>query len=192
MDHNAADDMRNLAGKPDCWIKRKTGIICNGYRWRVKKIDTRSMTQNFGVLVNSTTDARDMACYRILIEIIQLIYPQGRSVLLFQCGWVDPIRGVKRDEYGFTLVNLKARWRTSEPFVLAYQAVQVFYLPESKDKHWHVAIITEPRDMFEMEDESVPEVNLLEAHNSTMVYGCLLYTSPSPRDGLLSRMPSSA
>ena len=25
-----------------------------------------------------------------------------------------------------------------------------------------------------------------------MIYGCLLYTSPSPRDGLLSRMPSSA
>ena len=24
------------------------------------------------------------------------------------------------------------------------------------------------------------------------VYPCLLYTSPSPRDGLLSRMPSSA
>ena len=28
-----------------------------------------------------------------------------------------------------------------------------------------------------------------EEHNSE---GCLLYTSPSPRDGLLSRMPSSA
>ena len=26
----------------------------------------------------------------------------------------------------------------------------------------------------------------------TIDYGCLLYTSPSPRDGLLSRMPSSA
>ena len=25
-----------------------------------------------------------------------------------------------------------------------------------------------------------------------LVYVCLLYTSPSPRDGLLSRMPSSA
>ena len=24
------------------------------------------------------------------------------------------------------------------------------------------------------------------------IQGCLLYTSPSPRDGLLSRMPSSA
>ena len=31
-------------------------------------------------------------------------------------------------------------------------------------------------------------------HTSQAVgaYGCLLYTSPSPRDGLLSRMPSSA
>ena len=26
----------------------------------------------------------------------------------------------------------------------------------------------------------------------TQYFGCLLYTSPSPRDGLLSRMPSSA
>ena len=31
-----------------------------------------------------------------------------------------------------------------------------------------------------------PEVTLLGSHS------CLLYTSPSPRDGLLSRMPSSA
>ena len=28
--------------------------------------------------------------------------------------------------------------------------------------------------------------------NEILFYGCLLYTSPSPRDGLLSRMPSSA
>ena len=27
---------------------------------------------------------------------------------------------------------------------------------------------------------------------ATMLMACLLYTSPSPRDGLLSRMPSSA
>ena len=29
-------------------------------------------------------------------------------------------------------------------------------------------------------------------HYAEWVYTCLLYTSPSPRDGLLSRMPSSA
>ena len=34
----------------------------------------------------------------------------------------------------------------------------------------------------------------LVRHNDvdTLRLGCLLYTSPSPRDGLLSRMPSSA
>ena len=30
------------------------------------------------------------------------------------------------------------------------------------------------------------------SHQQYLVKGCLLYTSPSPRDGLLSRMPSSA
>ena len=31
-----------------------------------------------------------------------------------------------------------------------------------------------------------------EANDLTLSKACLLYTSPSPRDGLLSRMPSSA
>ena len=31
-----------------------------------------------------------------------------------------------------------------------------------------------------------------ELHTDAMTWSCLLYTSPSPRDGLLSRMPSSA
>ena len=31
-----------------------------------------------------------------------------------------------------------------------------------------------------------------QAMEKAMQYACLLYTSPSPRDGLLSRMPSSA
>ena len=35
--------------------------------------------------------------------------------------------------------------------------------------------------------ETLPQFDLL-----VDTYGCLLYTSPSPRDGLLSRMPSSA
>ena len=37
----------------------------------------------------------------------------------------------------------------------------------------------------------IPEINK-EVHASIQYIPCLLYTSPSPRDGLLSRMPSSA
>ena len=33
---------------------------------------------------------------------------------------------------------------------------------------------------------------LKEQRRSEQIENCLLYTSPSPRDGLLSRMPSSA
>ena len=47
----------------------------------------------------------------------------------------------------------------------------MFYVPESKEKRWDVVIVTKPRDLFEMEDQSVPKVDLLEAHNSTMVDG---------------------
>ena len=35
-------------------------------------------------------------------------------------------------------------------------------------------------------------LSYLAAKTSRIKLGCLLYTSPSPRDGLLSRMPSSA
>ena len=47
--------------------------------------------------------------------------------------------------------------------------------------------------LFDKDGNSVP-VTLIEAGpcRVTQLKTCLLYTSPSPRDGLLSRMPSSA
>ena len=36
------------------------------------------------------------------------------------------------------------------------------------------------------------DIRFLEGEKTVVKDGCLLYTSPSPRDGLLSRMPSSA
>ena len=35
-------------------------------------------------------------------------------------------------------------------------------------------------------------INIHGKEYATVAHSCLLYTSPSPRDGLLSRMPSSA
>ena len=43
---------------------------------------------------------------------------------------------------------------------------------------------------------SLPDIEVVAINDlldiDYMAYFCLLYTSPSPRDGLLSRMPSSA
>ena len=38
----------------------------------------------------------------------------------------------------------------------------------------------------------IDESEKLRTEAKTLLDNCLLYTSPSPRDGLLSRMPSSA
>ena len=52
-----------------------------------------------------------------------------------------------------------------------------------------ISILKSKRDeiVFKMKLASKEEVDILNKRIS-----CLLYTSPSPRDGLLSRMPSSA
>ena len=41
-------------------------------------------------------------------------------------------------------------------------------------------------------DDEVTDLSGTFTYHTYDVKGCLLYTSPSPRDGLLSRMPSSA
>ena len=51
-----------------------------------------------------------------------------------------------------------------------------------------IPTITVPRIFPETAVTGLPEATAVLPSNVT----CLLYTSPSPRDGLLSRMPSSA
>ena len=47
------------------------------------------------------------------------------------------------------------------------------------------------KDLQSRRDELSTEITLL-TNRKQQLEACLLYTSPSPRDGLLSRMPSSA
>ena len=44
---------------------------------------------------------------------------------------------------------------------------------------------------FKFDDNPAGDDDILDFEGFTILF-CLLYTSPSPRDGLLSRMPSSA
>ena len=62
----------------------------------------------------------------------------------------------------------------------AYMPIEVRALPEAEYKAW----LKSAREEFAMND-TAPQV-------APDAGTCLLYTSPSPRDGLLSRMPSSA
>ena len=48
------------------------------------------------------------------------------------------------------------------------------------------------RSINMLKKHGINKIFIVTGHQSEMLMSCLLYTSPSPRDGLLSRMPSSA
>ena len=84
------------------------------------------------------------------------------NVVLFKCLWYDVETEVnmvkiwvKQNEFRFTLVNLKKYLRIRELFILASQALQVFYVDDPGDKDWWIIIPTTPRDLYRMPDEDV-------------------------------------
>ena len=62
---------------------------------------------------------------------------------------------------------------------------------ESKKFHrilFRPAFAVQARELTQSQTQIQNQIERLSDH----LFDCLLYTSPSPRDGLLSRMPSSA
>ena len=68
--------------------------------------------------------------------------------------------------------------------LMAREAGASVMLLEAAPREWRGGNSQHTRNLRCMHD--APQDVLVDA------YPCLLYTSPSPRDGLLSRMPSSA
>ena len=95
------------------------------------EVDCNRRTQSCGVLVkgDARTDNRDY--YGVLIDIIELHYIGGNKIAMFKCDWRDVDhcdRGIMVDKFGRTLVNVTRSLKSNEPFVLACQAEQVFYV----------------------------------------------------------------
>ena len=78
---------------------------------------------------------------------MELLYGTHK-VVLFKCEWWDvhTTRGVKEDQYGFIMINTTRRLSTDEPYVLASQAEQVYYVNDIQDPKWYVVVKTKPRD----------------------------------------------
>ena len=143
--------MRSLASGPD---KRATHYHCynvNGFRFRTKQRDDGKKTQNSGVMVRG--EYQNMSYYGLIIDIIELRYTKGNSVVLFKCDWYDVARegiGYKLDRHGITSINRTRKLNTQEPFVLACQAIQVYYVNCIKDLAWSIVIETKPRNLYDM------------------------------------------
>ena len=62
-------------------------------------------------------------------------------------------RGIKRDEYGDISVHFARTLFTYEPFVLASQAKQIFYVKNANESNWHTVIEMQPRDLYQMSEK---------------------------------------
>ncbi|GJY50505.1 ulp1 protease family, C-terminal catalytic domain-containing protein [Tanacetum coccineum] len=77
--------------------------------------------------------------YGVVDEIWELDY-NSVVIPLLKCKWVYNKKGVKVHSDGFTCVNLSINSYSSDPFILAKQATQVFYVEDPKDKRSHIVL----------------------------------------------------
>ena len=84
---------------------------------------------NNGVYIKSNWWAEvESDYYEILKEVIKLIYFGGNSVILFKYRWFDTDNYMKIDpQHGLIKIKHRSKVYVNDLFVLAQQAVQVYY-----------------------------------------------------------------
>lgn len=80
-------------------------------------------------------------------------------MVLFKCVWWNlgaksGLSGIRKDKYGFTGVNTNSTWYKDQPYALAHQVKQCYYIPDLKlGSTWKLAIKNTPRDEFDFSGE---------------------------------------
>uniref|UniRef100_A0A803N991 Transposase n=1 Tax=Chenopodium quinoa TaxID=63459 RepID=A0A803N991_CHEQI len=112
-------------------------------RFHTKKRQRHRKTQNSGVIVKGDTESGEKDFYGTLDEVIVLY--DGR--------------GIKKDKFGSTVVNVSRTLQTSEPFALAFQIEQVFYISSHEERYWKYVIKVKPRNFFYFPNDEDAEQN---------------------------------
>jgi len=94
-----------------------------------------------------------MPYYGVIEEIWELDYYEFR-VVVFKCLWVNGNTRVRKDKMGFTLVDLENVVYNDDPFIMAKQARQVFYVQDPCDSRWSVVLQGRTTSMGERIDGS--------------------------------------
>ncbi|XP_059653279.1 uncharacterized protein LOC132300278 [Cornus florida] len=172
-----------LAQGPNPVAKRFKKFVINGLKFHVRDVERRRKTQNSGVVIKAVTFSYaratdqnpvtgDIQYYGVLTDIIELNYNVNRKVVLFKCDWFDVSskgRGINEDDFRFKLVNSSRSLGTDEPFILASQAEQVFYVDDPIDNEWKVVIGAKPRDLYDMPEHDIESYQVQEPFHAQHV-----------------------
>src|SRR3954469_16810795 len=126
-----------LAATPSETVLTFQGYEINGNTFYTVAQDKKSTNQNSGVRFDATNeDGTKDTYYGYIDEIWELDYGPTFKVPLFRCSWVNMnVDGIKVDQlYGMTTVDLKNLGHTDDPFVLAKDVAQVFYVKDMSSR----------------------------------------------------------
>jgi len=151
-DESASDTIKWLAQEPKFNVITWSAYDINKTTFYTKAKDDKSTMQNSGVMVvaesmhfSSSKDKNPIMAstpyYGVIEEIWELDYTTF-TVPIFKCKWIDINNGVRIDELGYTLVDLSKAAYRDEPFIMASQAKQVFYVTDPSNKRWSVVLQT--------------------------------------------------
>ena len=134
LGNNTVDqELQWLARGPSITVQQYQGYEINGYTLYTRAQNKKNTNQNSGVrmcIVNSNGEKNNY--YGVIEEIWELEY--GPIVVpLFRCEWVAG-GGVTKDRYGMTIVDFKKIGYKDEPFILAKDVTQVFYVKDMSSK----------------------------------------------------------
>uniref|UniRef100_A0A803MRX5 DUF4216 domain-containing protein n=2 Tax=Chenopodium quinoa TaxID=63459 RepID=A0A803MRX5_CHEQI len=166
-EENVSKEIKALSQGPDYTVRSFKGYLINGNKFHTTAHESKRKTQCSGVTVTSSmssfTSSRDqipvvgdVKYYGVVEDIIELDYFGHFKVVLFRCKWFQ----VEQDEFGLTCANFKRLCYTNDPFVMANQVNQAFYVQDSKEKHLHYVMETIPGDLFDMNEESNGDVGV--------------------------------
>ena len=96
-----------------------------------------------------------MSYFGIIHEIWEVDYVTFK-VPIFKCEWVDSNLGVWTNDLGFTLVDLNKMSDTDEPFIMAIQARNFFYVIDPANQKW--SVVLEGRNMHVNDDEDCLDI----------------------------------
>ena len=157
-----SSEMFALAQGPDNRARTLHRCHINNWLFRTVDIEKSLVTQNSGVLVKGDRATGNMNWYGVIKRMISLEFPGQKEVILFQCDWYDvPAattnrgRGYSKDKFGVIDIDTTRYRYKNEPYILATQAEQVFYVNLVNKPGWSSVIAMKPRDLFAM-----PELEL--------------------------------
>jgi hypothetical protein len=106
-DTQTSEYLKNLAHGPIFTVVTYQGYDINGYMFYTEQQDKKIMYQNSSIHVDAyDVTGQDKNMYYGQIKEIWLLDFHSFKIPLFRCNWVDTIKGVVKEKYGFISIDL--------------------------------------------------------------------------------------